>query len=272
MPARTTHFALSPPPPLSCLSFISLRVPSPSPCVICPDGRCVGSVSCERPSLIQGAARVVCKRSRWSICLGPPPSMTCKSLLISVQGIEVLDLIFLAAKKNQKTTSQELPLCVCVCACMSAAQCFLLAFLTGSWCWVQLRTGKRPFLSSVNHLRQREKNRRARGEGRGGEGAKSPGCCIDSALCNLSFLSLSSLSAPIDYSSFIFSLFVQFSPQLHSRAEGICGFTGSSWAVWEDQGGTESKWSRTLWGAKLPVLLVHYEAVYFFALKWRRKP
>lgn len=96
------------------------------------------------------------KRSRWSLCWGPSPSMTCKSLLISVQGIEVLDLIFLAAKKK-KSTSQELPLCVCMCVCVSAAQCFLLAFLTGSWCWVQLRTGKRPFLSSVNHLRQREK-------------------------------------------------------------------------------------------------------------------
>lgn len=43
---------------------------------------------------------------------------------------------------------------------------------------------------------------------RRGEGAKSPGCCIDSALCDLSFLSLSSLSAQIDCSSFIFSLFV----------------------------------------------------------------
>lgn len=106
------------PPPLSCLSFISLCVPSPSPCVICPDGRCVGSVSCERPSLIQGAARVACKRSRWSICLGPPPSMTCKSLLISVQGIEVLDLIFLAAKKKKKKPLVKNFLCVCVRVCV----------------------------------------------------------------------------------------------------------------------------------------------------------
>lgn len=87
--------------------------------------------------------------------------ITCKSLLISVPGIEVLDLIFLAAKK--KSSSQELPLCASACTCESAAQCFLLAFLTGSWCWVQLRTRKRPFLSSVNHLRQREKKRRGKG-------------------------------------------------------------------------------------------------------------
>lgn len=72
---------------------------------------------------------------------------------------------------------------------------------------------------------ERKKNKKKE---RGGEGAKSLGCCIDSALDNLSFLSLSSLSAPIDYSSFIFSLFVQFSPQLHTSAEGICGFTESS--------------------------------------------
>lgn len=49
---------------------------------------------------------------------------------------------------------------------------------------------------------------RKKKEERRGEGAKSLGCCIDSALCDLSFLSPSSLSAPIDYSSFIFSLFV----------------------------------------------------------------
>lgn len=53
-----------------------------------------------------------------------------------------------------------------------------------------------------------ERKKIKKGEERGGEGAKSLGCCIDSALCDLSFLSLSSLSAPIDYSSFIFSLFV----------------------------------------------------------------
>lgn len=94
--------------------------------------------------------------------------ITCKSLLIFVPGIEVLDLIFLAAKKK-KSSSQELPLCASACTCESAAQCFLLAFLTGSWCWVQLRTRKRPFLSSVNHLRQREKKiKKKRREGRGG--------------------------------------------------------------------------------------------------------
>lgn len=56
--------------------------------------------------------------------------ITCKSLLISVPGNEVLDLIFLAAKK--KSSSQELPLCASACTYESAAQCFLLAFLTGS--------------------------------------------------------------------------------------------------------------------------------------------
>lgn len=94
-------------------------------------------------------------------------NITCESLLISVQGIEELDLIFLAAKNP--LVKNFLCVCVCTsaCTCESAAQCFLLAFLTGSWCWVQLRTRKRPFLSSVNHLRQREKNKKRRGEGRG---------------------------------------------------------------------------------------------------------
>lgn len=43
--------------------------------------------------------------------------------------------------------------------CARCSGCFLLAFLTGSWCGVQLRTGKRPFLSTVNHLRAGEKKK-----------------------------------------------------------------------------------------------------------------
>lgn len=69
---------------------------------------------------------------------------------------------------------------------------------------------------------ERKKNKKDRG----GEGAKSLGCCIDSALCNRSFLSLSSPSRPIDYSSFIFSLFVSFSPSYTPELKGSVGLRG----------------------------------------------
>lgn len=145
--------------------------------------------------------------------------------------------------------------------CESAAQCFLLAFLTGSWCWVQLRTRKRPFLSSVNHLRQREKKKE---EGRGG--GKEPGLLHWFSPLR-SFLPLPVFTFCTDwlFQLHFLTLCVIFT-QLHTSAEGICGFTESSWAGWEDQGDTESKWSRPLWGAKLQVLLVQFEphgTVYF---------
>lgn len=86
-----------------------------------------------------------------------------KSVHISEQGIYVLDLIFLAAKNPLVKAFLCVYLCVCVCMHVHCSECFLLAFLTGSWCWVQLRTRKRPFLSSVNHFRRREKKWRGGG-------------------------------------------------------------------------------------------------------------
>lgn len=107
---------------------------------------------------------------------------------------------------SEESTSEGLLLCVFVCVCMCAraccSGCFLLAFLTGSWCGVQLRTGKRPFLSTVNHLREREKKKWKRVERKKRDQA--------AALIQPSAIWPASLSVPLSFHSLYLSVYLSF--------------------------------------------------------------
>lgn len=150
----------------------------------------------------------------------------------------MLDLISLAAKNPLVKAFFCVCLCVCMCARACCSGCFLLAFLTGSWCGVQLRTGKRPFLSTVNHLRERERERKK--WKKSGEGKKetrllhwfSP---LQSGLPLFLSLSLHSLYLSV-YLSFFFVCVcgVFLIPDEQQCSGGTQGFMESSQVLWED--------------------------------------
>lgn len=117
----------------------------------------------------------------------------------------MLDLISLAAKNPLVKAFFCVCLCMCVCMCARAccSGCFLLAFLTGSWCGVQLRTGKRPFLSTVNHLREREKKNEKRVE-------REKKRDQAAALIQPSAIWPASLSVPLSFHSLYLSVYLSF--------------------------------------------------------------
>lgn len=140
---------------------------------------------------------------------------------------------------------------MCARACCSG--CFLLAFLTGSWCGVQLRTGKRPFLSTVNHLRERKKMKKREGrEKKRGPRPLHWFSPLQSGLLLSLFVfpSLFLSSFPIPYCRFqLFSSSLSFcfcfywSRVDSSVLEGISEFMESSRVLWEhgEGGGAEER-------------------------------
>lgn len=135
----------------------------------------------------------------------------------------MLDLISLAAKNPLVKAFFCVCLCVCMCARACCSGCFLLAFLTGSWCGVQLRTGKRPFLSTVNHLREREKKMKKEWRGKKRDQA--------AALIQPSAIWPASLSVPLSFHSLYLSVYLSFFVCVWS-------FSDSRWTAvfWRDSG------------------------------------
>lgn len=149
----------------------------------------------------------------------------------------MLDLISLAAKNPLVKAFFCVCLCVCMCARACCSGCFLLAFLTGSWCGVQLRTGKRPFLSTVNHLREREKKMKKEWRGKKRDQA--------AALIQPSAIWPASLSVPLSFHSLYLSVYLSFFvcvcvcgvfliPDEQQCSGGTQGFMESSQVLWED--------------------------------------
>lgn len=138
----------------------------------------------------------------------------------------MLDLISLAAKNPLVKAFFCVCLCVCMCARACCSGCFLLAFLTGSWCGVQLRTGKRPFLSTVNHLREREREKKMKKEWRGKKRDQA------AALIQPSAIWPASLSVPLSFHSLYLSVYLSF------FCVCVWSFSDSRWTAvfWRDSG------------------------------------
>lgn len=163
---------------------------------------------------------------------------------------------------SEESTSEGPPLCVLECVNM-CARALLWVFppclSNRKLMWSSTEDKERAFLSTVNHLKERERELKKRGEKK-----ERLGLCIDSVLCNLAcFSPLLSFSSPYYlFCLFFCSLFVLHLVVLmqagQQRSVGDLGFMESSWVLWEDgeeEGGLKKQMKRTSVGssAVLPV-------------------
>lgn len=195
--------------------------------------------------------------------------MTCKSLLISVQGIEVLDLIFLAAKKKHLSRTSSLCVHVCVHECCSVFPSCLSnrKLMLGS---TEDREEAFSFLcESFETERKKIEEREEKGEEGRGQRAQAaaliqPSAIFPSSPC-LHFLHR--LTIPALFSHSLCNFHPSYTPGLRGSAglwgvHELCERTKEAQKV-NEAGRCGEQSSRCFWFTM---------RLCIFSLKWQRKP